>query len=74
MAYLLHSGKLQPADIDFYFAYSTQIYAYASTYDREAVLDFDYQYRVRRAEHSFQLGIRTANMELQLLIPRIRAK
>ena len=49
--------------IEFYLAYSTQIYDFVPKYEWESILDFDFQYR-------FNWGSLTANMELQILIPR----
>ena len=67
MSYVIHSGELLSSDVDYYLAYSTQIYDWAGKYKWEALLDFDFQYRERQAQHGFKWGSLTANMELQLL-------
>lgn len=72
MAHLLQTGQLATADIDFYLAYTVQIYEFAQRYQWEGLMDFDYQYRERQAQYSFLWGTNTGNMELSLLhaIPR----
>ena len=72
MAYLMRSGSLKSADVEYYLSYTTQIYDFASKYDWESLLDFDYQYRERQAEHSFVWGAMTTHMELQLLKPKVK--
>lgn len=67
MAHLLQMGDLAISDIDYYLAYSVQVYDFAQKYEWEGLLDFDYQYREREAEHSFPWGSNTGNMELSLL-------
>ena len=68
----MRSGSLRSADVEFYLSYTTQIYDFASKYDWESLLDFDYQYRERQAEHSFVWGAMTTHMELQLLKPKVK--
>ena len=70
LADLLRSGDLNIKMIEFYLAYSTQIYDFVPKYEWESILDFDFQYRERQAEYGFNWGSLTANMELQILIPR----
>ena len=74
MSYLIHSGELLSSDVDYYLAYSTQIYDWAGKYKWEALLDFDFQYRERQAQHGFKWGSLTANMELQLLGENMRSR
>ena len=68
---LLRTGELPSNMIEYYLAYTTQIYDFASKYEWNSILQFDYQYRERQAEHGFTWGSLTANMELQLLQQRI---
>ena len=72
MAHLLQTGQLATAHIDFYLAYTVQIYEFAQRYEWEGLMDYDYQYRERQAQHGFPWGTNTGNMELSLLhaIPR----
>jgi hypothetical protein len=67
MAHLLATGALARADVEYYLAYSTQIYEYAALYEWEAVLDFDHLYRERQAVHGFVWGHIPPNMELSLV-------
>ena len=62
MAYLMRSGSLRSAGVEYYLSYTTQIYDFASKYDWESLLDFDYQYRERQAEHSFVWGAMTTHI------------
>ena len=71
MAFLLRTGELSINMIEYYLAYTTQIYDFVSKYEWNSILQFDYQYRERQAEHGFTRGSLTANMELQLLQQRI---
>jgi hypothetical protein len=70
MAYLLRSGELTTDMIEYYLAYTTQIYDFVSKYEWNSILQFDYQYRERQAQYGFKWGSVTANMELQLLQQR----
>ena len=72
MSHLIHSGELPTEDIDYYLAYSTQIYDWAGKYEWEALLDFDYLYRERQAAHCYKWGSLTANMEMQLLCSNVK--
>ena len=70
MAYLIRSGELAGDMIEYYLAYTTQIYVFVSKYEWNSILQFDHQYRERQAQHGFKWGSVTANMELQLLQQR----
>ena len=67
MSHLIQIGQLRAPDLDYYLAYTVQIYEYAQKYDWESILDFDFQYRERQAEHGFVWGSNSSNMELGLL-------
>lgn len=69
MAHLLQTGQLATADIEFYLAYTVQIYEFSQRYQWEGLMDFDYQYRERQAQYNFFWGTNTGNMELSLLNP-----
>ena len=66
MAYLLSTGYLKAEDVDYYLAYTTQIYEWYETYLWEAILDFDHTYRERQAEHQFKWGVIPPNMQINL--------
>ena len=66
MAHLLKSGYLKTEDVDYYLAYTTQIYEWYETYLWEAILDFDHSYRERQAEHQFKWGVIPPNMQINL--------
>lgn len=69
MAHLLQTGQLATADIEFYLAYTVQIYEFSQRYQWEGLMDFDYQYRERQAQYNFSWCTNTGNMELSLLNP-----
>ena len=72
MHHLLKKGDLSASDVSYYLAYTTQIFEFASKYEWNSVLDFDYWYREIQAEHSFKWGTFSSHLELHLLIPRTR--
>ena len=67
MAHLIQTGELSRDQVEYYLAYTTQIYEYASSYEWDAIMDFDYIYRIRQACHGFNWGQIPANMELSLV-------
>ena len=67
MADLIKTGDLALPDVEYYLAYTVQIYEHAQRYEWEGLLDYDHQYRERQAEHGFPWGSNTGNMELNLL-------
>ena len=67
MAHLLDSTQLQYAHVTYYLAYTTQIYEYYQSYEWEAILDFDHQYRERQNHHKFMWGYIPPNCEIGLL-------
>ena len=67
MAHLIQTGELSRDQVEYYLAYTTQIYEYASSYEWDAIMDFDYIYRIRQACHGFIWGQIPANMELSLV-------
>ena len=67
MAHLLATGALARDHVEYYMAYTTQVYEYAERYDWEAVLEFDHSYRERQAQHGFMWGCIPPNMELNMV-------
>ena len=67
MAHLIQTGYLSWDQVEYYLAYTTQIFEYASSCEWDAILDFDYIYRVRQASHGFNWDQIPANMELSLV-------
>ena len=68
--HLLATQKLSRNDIEFYLAYTTKIFEFAEKYEWNSVSNYDYAYRELQAEHQFQWGTFSPNMELQLLVPK----
>ena len=67
MAHLLQTGALTRDHIEFYLAYTTQIFEYAAIYDWGAVLDWDFTYRERQATYGFMWGHIPPNMHMSLV-------
>ena len=67
MARLLWEGKLAPCDVEYYRAYTTQVYEYYEVYEWESILQFVFLYRERQCEYQFKWGYIPTNMELSLL-------
>ena len=68
--HLLVTGQLQRVDIEYYLAYTTQIFDFAGKYEWESVLDFDHTYREMQAEHNMVWGVFSSHLELHLLTPK----
>jgi len=68
--HLLVTGQLLRQDIEYYLAYTTQIFDFAGKYEWESVLDFDYTYRELQAEHNMVWGVFANHLELHLLTPK----
>ena len=66
LSHLLATGALAHQDIDFYLAYMTQIYELAEYNDWERILDLDFTYRERQAEHNFPWGCYVQQMQISL--------
>ena len=67
MAHLLESQQLSYDHVTYYLAYTTQIYEFYQSYEWEAILDFDHQYRERQNHHKFMWGYIPPNSEISLL-------
>ena len=70
MNHLLHTGQLLRPQIEYYLAYTAQIYDFAAKYEWDSILDYDYSYREMQAEHGFMWGTFTSHLELQVLMPK----
>jgi hypothetical protein len=68
--HLLVTDRLARTDIEYYLAYTTQIFEFATKYTWESVLDFDYTYRELQAEHNMVWGVFSTHLEMHLLVPK----
>ena len=57
-------GEISWYQVEYYLAYTTQIYDYASNYEWDAILDFDYIHPLHQASHGFNWGQIPTKMEL----------
>ena len=64
---MMSDGAIKSEEVPYYLAYTTTIFEFASRYHWNSVLDYDYQYRERQAQHGFAWGSLNPNSELQLL-------
>lgn len=71
--YLLSSEKMKYRDVDYYHAYTTQIFDFAGRYSWASVLAFDQQYREMQAQNGFPWGTFAPQLELLLLQPKASA-
>ena len=67
MNFLLSSGRLARHDVEYYLAYTTKIFDFASKYTWASILAFDQQYREVQAENNLQWGVFAPQLEMQLL-------
>jgi hypothetical protein len=70
MNYLLQHGDLSRADVEYYMAYTMQVFELASTYEWSSILLFDTRYRELQAEHGFLWGDMRLALQMQVLVPR----
>jgi hypothetical protein len=70
MHHLLTTGLLARQDIEFYLAYTAKIHDLADKYEWESILEYDFLYRERQAEHVFPWGSLAPDMELHVLTPK----
>lgn len=68
--FLLSSHNLARSDIEYYIAYTTQIFDFATKYTWASILVFDQQYRELQAHHGFKWGTFAPQLEMQLLQPK----
>jgi len=70
---LIGKQLLSRGDVEYYLAYTARIFEFAAKYDFESVLDYDHQYRELQAEHEFQWGTTSPDMELRILVDKQNA-
>jgi len=70
MSYLLEVGDLHRDQVEYYLAYTMQVFELADVYDWSSVLLFYTQYRELQAEHGFVWGDMRLSMQMQLLVPK----
>ena len=70
MNFLLQQGDLARAHVEYYMAYTTQVFEYASTYEWTSILLFDTRYRDLQAEHGFLWGDMRLAQQMNILVPR----
>lgn len=66
---LLASGKLLHSEVEYYLAYTANIFDFHSKYQWASVLNFDFYYREQQSEHGFMWGHINPLLELNLLKP-----
>ena len=64
---MITEGALSQTEIPFYLSYTTTIFDFVAKYDWHSILDYDYQYRERQAQHGFKWGSLNPNAQIQLL-------
>ena len=67
MSHLLKVDYLAREDVEFYLAYTMQIFDFADKIPWKRVLNYDFSYRERQAELNFPWGSRVSMMEMLLL-------
>lgn len=68
--FLLESGLLHRNDVEFYLAFSANIFDLAAKYTWPSILIFDRHYRELQAHHGFKWGTYAPQLEMQLLQPK----
>lgn len=68
--HLLSSGQLKRSEVEFYLAYTMQIFEYADLYEWPSVVKFDCRYRELQAEYNFCWGDMRLAHQLNVLVPR----
>ena len=67
---LLGSGELAYTDVEFYLAYTMQIYELSERFEWASLMEFDNRYREIQAEYGFRWGDMRFASQIQLLTPR----
>ena len=70
MSHLLAEGQLNRTDVEYYMAYTMQVFELADTYEWHSVMRFDSRYRELQAHHGFPWGDMRLALQLNLLTPR----
>lgn len=71
MNHLLQTGDLPRDQVEYYMAYTMQIFELSDSYEWASVLLFDNRYRELQAEHGFVWGDMRLALQMQVLTPRI---
>ena len=71
MNHLLQTGDLPRDQVEYYLAYTMQIFKLSDTYDWASVMMFDNRCRELQAEHGFVWGDMRLAFQMQVLTPRI---
>lgn len=72
MSHLLDIGYLARSEVEFYLAYTMQVFELAETYDWASIMRFDSRYRELQAQHGFCWGDMRLAPQLNLLTPRLQ--
>jgi hypothetical protein len=70
MNYLLENGQLLRSEVEFYMAYTMQVFELADSFEWASVMRFDNRYRELQTQHGFTWGDMRLAMQLNLLTPR----
>jgi len=70
MNYLMSTGDLSRDKVEFYLAYTMQVFEMVDVYDWSSILQFDQRYRELQAAHGFPWGDMRMALQMQLLAPR----
>ena len=68
--HLLDTGLLSRDHVEYYLAYTMQVYELADTYDWASIVQFDSRYRDLQAQHSFMWGDMRLALLMQILQPK----
>ena len=68
--HLLDTGLLQRSHVEYYLAYTMQVYELADTYDWASIVQFDSRYRDLQAQHGFMWGDMRLALQMQILTPK----
>jgi hypothetical protein len=72
MSFLLDSGYLQRSEVEFYLAYTMQVFELADSFEWASIMRFDSRYRELQAQHGFSWGDMRLTMQLNLLTPKVK--
>ena len=70
MNYLLQNGDLPRDHVEYYLAYTMQVFELADNFEWASVLQFDSRYRDLQAEHGFPWGDMRLSQQMQVLRPK----
>ena len=70
LSHLLRSGQLDYPEVEYYLAYTMQVYELADKFEWAGIMEFDSRYRELQAEHGFRWGDMRFASQIHLLTPR----